>query len=132
MWNSILQTVGLGPQNNNSLTAIGQGPSTANSLMNTVSNIGGPSDDELGALADAEMGGAVQAGLGVGSEALKATGATPSRFGNVLASLGPTLAAGSQQSGPSAPPFKPNFQRPQQQAFGSDVSAQIGSMDYNI
>lgn len=132
MWNNILQTVGLGPQNNNSLTAAGQGPSTTNALMNTVSNIGGPSDDELGALADAEMGGAVKADLGVGSAALEAVSPTSSRFGNVLASLGPTLAQGSQQRGPVAPPFKPNFQRPQQQAFGSDVSAQIGSMDYNI
>lgn len=132
MWNSIMQSVGFGPQSANSLTAAGQGPSNVDVLKNSVSNFGGPSDDELGALADAEMGGAVKADLGIGEDALKAVSPTSSRFGSVLSSMGPMLANGSQQSGPVAPAFKPNFQRQQQQAYGSDVMAQLAAQDYNI
>lgn len=75
---------------------------------------------------------AILAGGGNAAEVGSISPAMSGRFGSVLESMGPMLSQGSQQSGPVAPAFKPNFQRQQQPAYGSDVMAQLASQDYNI
>lgn len=54
------------------------------------------------------------------------------RMGGVINQMGGDLAKASAAPKVQAPAFRPNFQRPQTQSFGSDVMEQIGAADYNI